>query len=155
GDVASPNRLGVLNVPQITQPIVTAGKLKLSQAIAAREVDQAALGVLTERYAVVGSVRSAFYEALLTQQRAAILTGLVKLADDSVEQGRRLLEGMRIARLDLVQLEVARERFIAEARATERELPGLYRRLAAAAGNSNLPVEALTGTFDALPAYEL
>jgi cobalt-zinc-cadmium efflux system outer membrane protein len=55
GDRTGP---GILSVPRLTQTIVTGKKLKLSQAVAAREVDQAALGLLGERYAVAAAVRA-------------------------------------------------------------------------------------------------
>lgn len=155
GDRASPDRLGILTAPRVTQRIVTGGKLSLSQAVAAREVDQATLGLIGERYAVVAGVRAAFYEALAAQQRAAILTELVALAGESVEQGRALLDAKRIARLDLLQLEAEREKYRAEAGATARQLPALFARLAAAAGDPGLSVASVSGSFDDLPAYDL
>ena len=70
GDRTGPG--GIVSA-QISQDIVRGGKLRLSQAVAAREIDQAALAILTERYAVVGTVRSNFYEVFALQRRAAIL----------------------------------------------------------------------------------
>ncbi len=146
---------GVLTAPQITQSIVTGRKLQLSQAVAAREVDQTTLDLLSERYSVVGSVRASFYQALAITERAEILNELVKLADEAVSSGKTLLENKRIARLDLLQLEVQREQLQAEARAVARELPAAYTRLAATAGDSNLPVDSVTGSLNGLPAYDL
>ena len=145
---------GILTVPRITQTIVTGKKLTLAQAVAAREVDQATLGLLTERFAVVASVRSAFYEAYALQRRAEILTEVVKLAADAVTNGKNLLEAKQIARLDLVQLEVERERFRAELQSVTRELPGAYRRLAAVSGQNALVPTRIVATFDGLPDYD-
>ncbi|MFO0798459.1 MAG: TolC family protein [Gemmataceae bacterium] len=153
GDRTGPG--GIVTAPRVTQPIVTGRKLTLAQAVAGREVDQAALDVLAERFAVIGSVRSEFYDAYALQQRREILAELVRLAEQGVEQGKALLAAERVARLDLVQLEVELERYRAEARAVERELPAAYQRLAAAAGDPRLPVGRLTGPFDAPPAYDL
>jgi outer membrane protein, heavy metal efflux system len=61
GDRTGPG--GIITAPQVSQEIVTGGKLSLSQAVAAREVDQAALALLRERYAVIGSVRSRAYRS--------------------------------------------------------------------------------------------
>jgi cobalt-zinc-cadmium efflux system outer membrane protein len=154
GDLSSPDRLGILTAPKVTQTIVTGKKLTLAQAVAAREVDQAALELLAERYAVVGSVRAAFYEAYALQQRADILAELVKLADEAVTGGKTLLDAQRLARLDFIQLEVERERFRAELWSVKRELPGAYRRLAAVAGNNAAIPASLAGTFDGLPDYD-
>ena len=146
---------GVVTAPRVTQTVVTGRKLSLAQAVAAREIDQAALDVLAERYAVVGSVRAAFYEAYALQRRGELLAAQAKLADDAVPGGQTLLENKRIARLDLVELEVERARARAEALAVARELPAAYRRLAALAGDPTLPVRKLVAAPDALPRYDL
>jgi cobalt-zinc-cadmium efflux system outer membrane protein len=154
GDRSSPDNLGILTAPRVTQQIVTGGKLTLAQAVAAREVDQAVLEVLSERYAVAAAVRAAFYEALTLQQRAEILAELVKLADEAVAGGQTLLDAKRIARLDIVQLETERERYRADLAAVRRELPAAYRRLAAAAGTPTVIPDALGGTLADPPAYD-
>lgn len=153
GDRTGPS--GILS-PQLSQEIVRGGKLKLSQAVAAREVDQASLTLMAERYALVGTVRASFYEVLALQQRAAILNDLVKLADQAVDLGRKSFEAKQVARLDLVQLEVEAERFRADAESVERELPAAFRRLSAAAGDPRLPLSSVVGALDAaLPEYDL
>jgi cobalt-zinc-cadmium efflux system outer membrane protein len=154
GDRSSPDRLGILTAPRVTQTVVTGRKLTLAQAVAAREVDQAALGLISERYAVVGSVRAAFYEALALQRRGDILAELLKLSEAVVANGKTLLDKQQIAPLDFIQLEVERERFRAELQAVRRELPGAYRRLAAVAGSNATIPPAVAGTFDGLPDYD-
>ena len=44
-----------------------------------------------------------------------------------MKNGKNLLDNQRIARLDLVQLQIERERFRADAEAAERELPSARR----------------------------
>lgn len=145
---------GIITAPKVTQTIVTGKKLTLAQAVAAREVDQATLELVAERFAVVGSVRAAFYEAYTLQQRADVLDELVRLADEGVTNGKTLLDAKQLARLDLVQLEVERERFRAELQSVRRELPGAYRRLAAVAGNYAAIPDGVAGTFVGLPEYD-
>ena len=58
--------------------------------------------------------------AVTTQRRVAILSEVVKLAEQSVELTRKLLEAKHAARLDLIQLEVDPERLKAEEVATRR-----------------------------------
>lgn len=153
GDRQGPG--GIWTAPQVNQELVTGRKLTLSQAVAAREVDRAALDLLSERYALVGAVRSGFYEVYTLQRRAEILAELVKLAGQSVELGQKQLELKQVARLDVIQLEVELERFRAEFESVERELPAAFRRLAAVAGDPRLPVQPLAGAFDApLPSYD-
>jgi outer membrane protein, heavy metal efflux system len=151
GDRTGP---GGIVFPRVTQPIVTGRKLSLAQAVAAAEVDQSTLALLAERYAVVGSVRAAFYDAYALERRVAVLDELVKLADDAVKNGNVLLENKQIARLDLLQLQVERERFRAEAEAARRELPSARRALAALIGDPRMAIGALGGRFEAVPLYD-
>lgn len=153
GDRTGPG--GILNVPRFTQQIVTGRKLSLSQAVAATEVNQATLSLMTERYAVVGSVRAAFYDLYSLERRAAILDDLVKLAGEAVKTGQNLLDNKQIARLDLIQLEAERERFRAEAESLRQEIPAARKKLAAAMGAPRLPLGPVTGPFDEVPQYDL
>ncbi len=152
GDRTGPT--GIITAPQVSQEIVTGGKLSLSQAVAAREVDQAALALLRERYAVIGSVRSAFYDLYALERRVAVLDELVKLAADAVRNGQILLDNKQIARLDLVQLEVELARFQSQAESARQELPAARKRLAAVVGDPRLPVGAVAGPYDDVPVYD-
>jgi len=153
GDRTGPG--GIITAPKLSQTIVTGRKLSLSQAVVAREVDQATLELISERYAVIAAVRAAFYEAYALQQRYEVLGELLKLSDEAVANGKTLLEAKQIARLDMVQLEVQQQQFRAELQAVEKELPAAYRRLAAVTGENGLNVPAVVGTFDGLPSYDL
>jgi cobalt-zinc-cadmium efflux system outer membrane protein len=145
---------GILS-PQVSQEIVRGGKLRLSQAVAAKEVDQAALAVLAERYALIGAVRVAFYDAYALQERAAILADLVRISEESVNRLRPGVEKGAVAKLDLLQLEIERERTRAEAMAVERELPTAFHRLASVVGVKELPPVLLAGSFDQpVPEYD-
>lgn len=138
------------------QEIVTANKLGLSRAAALKEVDQASLNLIAERYRVFTEVRQAFFEAVTLQRRAEILIDLVKLAEQSVENANKLLKAKEAAELDVVQLEVDLERYRADLEATQRALPGAYRRLAASVGVQDMPIYRLVGDLDTpLPDYDL
>lgn len=145
---------GILNLPRFTQQIVTGRKLSLSQAIVANEVNQATIAVMAERYAVIGSVRAAYYDLYALERKVVILDELVKLAGDAVKNGQTLLDNKQIARLDLVQLEVERARFSAEAEAARREIPAVRKRLAAAVGDPRYAVGSVAGPFEDVPQYD-
>src|SRR5215210_6247834 len=154
GDRTGPG--GIWTAPQVSQEIVTGGKLELSRSAALKEVDQATLNVVAERSRVLTEVRQAFFEAAILQARAEVLAELVKLSDQSVRNAEKLLKAKEVARLDVVQLEADRERYRAELEATERSLPAAYRRLAASVGVSDLPVTRLVVDSDMLPPdYDL
>ena len=139
-----------------SQEIVTANKLGLGRSAALKEVDQATLNLIAERYRVFTDVRQAFFEAVMLQRRGEILTDLVKLAEQSVENAEKLRKAKEAAELDVVQLEVDLERYRAELEATRRALPAAYRRLAASAGVQEMHISRLVGTLDLpLPDYDL
>lgn len=152
GDRQGPG--GIITAPQVTQEIVTGRKLSLSQAVAAKEIDQTTLALLRERYGVIGSVRAAFYDLYALERRIAVLDELTKLAGEAVKNGQTLLENKQIARLDLVQLEVELARFRSQAEAARQELPGARKRLAALVGDPRLPVGTATGPFEDVPLYD-
>jgi cobalt-zinc-cadmium efflux system outer membrane protein len=150
-------RAGILTIPQISQDIVTGGKLSLSQAVAAKEVDQAVLAILAERYRVIASVRIAYFEAAAVQRRAEYLKVLLTLTTQLAARGKELYDAGNVARLNLLQLELERERVAAEYEAVERELPGALARLAAAVGvPADRPAAPLAAALDLkLPDYDL
>lgn len=154
GDRTGPG--GIWTAPMVSQEIVTANKLGLSFAVVAREVDQAVLTLVAERYRVLTEVRQAYFEALTLQHRHEILKALVKLAEESVENAEKLRKVKEAARLDVLQLEVDRGRFRAELEATEKSLPAAYRRLAASIGVQELTVSRLNGDLETpVPDFNL
>jgi len=153
-DVTFPG--GIWAAPLVTQEIVTARKLQLNRDAALKEVDQAALSVISERYNLFSSVRQDFFELLTLQRRAEILEAVVKLAESSVDTSEKLLKAKQVARLDVVQLEVDLERYKADLTATRQQIPATYRRLVSSVGVQDLPYQPVKGTLDApLPEYDL
>ncbi|VTR97667.1 TolC family protein [Tuwongella immobilis] len=153
GDRTGP---GGIWTPMFSQEIVTAHKLGLSRAAALKDVDRAALAVISERYRVFTDVRQRYYALVTLQRRAEILAELIQLAEKSVENANKLLTAKEGSRLDVVQLEVDLESYRAELEATKRELPAAFRRLAASVGLQDLPETTVLGTVDlTLPDYQL
>jgi cobalt-zinc-cadmium efflux system outer membrane protein len=149
-------RGGVNTLPLVSQEIVTAGKLRLSQEAGLREVDQATWQVVGQRYELFGRVRTSFFDALALQTRIDILERMVKLAEQSAGQSNELLQAKQVARLDVVQLEVEVERLRAELEASQRELPGAYKRVAAIVGMNHLAIGTVVGQIEQpLPEYDL
>jgi len=148
--------LGIINAPQISQEIVRGNKLGLAQAAAFKEVDRATLAVVDERYKLLTEVRKNYWEVVTLQRRAAVLTELIAIADRSVETAEKLLKAKEGSELDVVQLEVDRERYRAEFDAAKRSLPASIRKLTAAVGAADLPIGTVVGDLEAgLPEYDL
>ncbi len=153
GDRTGPK--GINTVPLVTQEIVTGGKLGLSRSVAQREADQSGLAVVRQRFALFTAIRQAYFEVLAARRRVEVLGQLADLAGQSLEGARKLLQAKEIARLDLLQFQVERNRFLADLEAARRELDAAFRRLAAAVGVPDLPDAPLTDLLDSpLPDYD-
>jgi outer membrane protein, heavy metal efflux system len=154
GDRTGPG--GIWTAPYFSQEIVTGNKLGLSKAASLKEVDQAALRVVAERYRLFTDVRQNYYEVVTLQRRADILGQLIALAEQSVENANKLLKAKEGSELDVVQLEVDLERYRADLDATNKALPPAFRRLAASVGVDDLPYTRVNGDLQLpLPDYEL
>lgn len=154
GDRTGPG--GIWTAPYFSQEIVTGNKLGLAKAAALKEVDQATLTVVSERYRIFTDVRQNYFEVVSLQRRAEILGELIGLAEKSVENANKLLKAKEGSELDVVQLEVDLERYRADLEATNKTLPAAYRRLAASVGVNDLPFTSVVGDLDTpLPDYDL
>lgn len=154
GDITGPG--GIWTVPYVSQELVTANKLGISQAAALKEVDQATLTVLSERYRLFTGVRQNFYELVTLQRRVEVLRELIDLAEKSVQHADLLLKAKESSELDVVQLEFDLERYRADFEATNKMLPAAFRKLAASVGVNDLPYSTVVGDlYTTLPDYEL
>lgn len=154
GDRTGPG--GIWSAPFFSQEIVTGNKIGLSKAAALKEVDQATLRVVGERYRLFTDVRQNYYDVVTLQRRADILGQLITLAQQSVDNANKLLKAKEGSELDVVQLEVDLERYRAELDATNKALPAAFRRLAASVGVDDLPHTRVIGDLEVpLPDYDL
>jgi cobalt-zinc-cadmium efflux system outer membrane protein len=134
----------------VSQEIPTGGKLRLNQAAAAEEIDQAELSLSRARYDVLTSVRRHFYAALVAQSRVEALQQQVAMIGRSVQLARMRFEveeknnktHVMLLEVDLHKAEVA----LAGAQA---DLEARRRQLAAAIGIPDYPLAKLAGNLDA------
>lgn len=148
-------KAGILTLPQITQEIVTGGKLVLSRAVAQREVDLATLAVVRQRYALLTAIRQGYFEVLAAQRRVELLTEMTRLATAAYEKAAALLKGKQIAELDWLVFRIELERIGAELDAAQQERRAALGRLSATlGGGQELPDKPLEGSLETpLPAY--
>jgi cobalt-zinc-cadmium efflux system outer membrane protein len=155
GDRTGP--MGLLG-PQVSQEFVLGHKLTLGQAVAAKEVGQAELTLLAERYAVAGAVRAAAVELAFLRRRAEVLTEVIDLTEKTVTQATKAENAPNavLTRGDVLPLELERERFRTELVSLQQEIPAVERRLAALVGDARSVVGPITIDLETpLPAYEL
>jgi cobalt-zinc-cadmium efflux system outer membrane protein len=139
-----------------TQDIVTAGKLRLSQQAALRDVQKAEYDLIRARFDVLKEVRQSFYALLVSQRRIEIYTLLLDIAKRSFEIGKQLADAGEGTKADVLFWSIERDR--AEVRLLNA---GVYvetgrRQLAAAVGLPRADVGRIEADlFQKLPLFDL
>jgi cobalt-zinc-cadmium efflux system outer membrane protein len=140
----------------VAQDLVTAGKLRLSQQAALREVQMAEYELIRTRYDVLAEVRQNFYSLLVSQRRVEIYQLLMDIAKSSYEIGRQLAEAGEGTRADVLFWSIERDR--AEVRLINSSvyIETGRRQLAAAIGLPRADVGAIEADlFQKIPWFDL
>jgi cobalt-zinc-cadmium efflux system outer membrane protein len=149
-------RSGVNSLPLVTQEIITGGKLKLSQAAAEREIEQANWGVMAERYQLLAEIRSAYFDALALQERVDLLRQIRMTGEAITKTMRSLRDDAKVlADIDVLPVEAELLRYEADEEAARAEQVAAYRRLAAILGTHRLEISKVAGQLQdyILPDY--
>ena len=140
----------------VSQDIPTGGKLRLNEAAAAEEIDQAEITLSRTRQDVLTSVRRHFYTALVAQARARLLAQQAALIGRSVEIVRMRFEGGVGTKTDVLLLEFELQKAEVALAGAQTDLAAQRRQLAAALGFPDYPLGDLAGDLEAeVPLGEL
>jgi cobalt-zinc-cadmium efflux system outer membrane protein len=146
---------GINTFPYITQEIVTAGKLKLSRAVAAKNVDIATLDLLRQRYWLLTEIRKGYFKVLAIQQEIEILEELHRFAYQSFQIAKKRKDAQQIAELEFLQFRVESNRWAAKLEGAEWRRVAAWQQLTATMGTPDLPPKLLKGSLKAsLPDYD-
>jgi len=140
----------------VAQDLVTAGKLRLSQQAALREVQMAEYELIRARYDVLTEVRQSFYALLVSQRRVEIYQSLMDIAKRSYEIGRQLAEAGEGTKADVLFWSIERDR--AEVRLLNASvfIETGRRQVAASIGLPRADVGTIEGDlFRKLPNFDL
>lgn len=140
----------------VQQDIVTAGKLRLAQQAALREVQKTEYELIRARFDVLRDVRQSFYTLLVAQRRMEIFKLLLDIAKRSYDIGRQLAEAGEGTKADVLFWSIERDR--ADVRLLNA---GVYietgrRQLATAIGLPRADVGTIEADlFAKLPTFDL
>ncbi len=135
----------------IGQRYVTAGKLKLDQAIAGSEVDEAHFRMHAQEQKVLNDVRLRFYDAIIAQRRVELSRELAQIGSNLVKATEKLLQSHRGTENDLLQAQIREEQaqiLLDDDRNQELET---WRRLAAVIGLPTMVAAPLSGQLGSNP----
>lgn len=129
----------------VGQEVVTAGKLRLSRAVALREIQIAERELAAMRMRVLTDVRMSYYEVLVAQRRLELTESLAKTGRRSVEATQSLLDRNEVSQTELLQAKVeadTTEILVDNARLAHR---GAWQRLATVIGQAEMPPQRVSG----------
>jgi cobalt-zinc-cadmium efflux system outer membrane protein len=132
-------------------PLVTAGKLGLSQELATAERALAGVTAEAQRLRVLTTVRLLYYEALGAERLSALREELQKLVDEAVVISEELYNVGQADRPDMLEVEIEAQRAAVELARAASHQQRVWRALAAAAGNPDLPLTGLAGDLEKDP----
>jgi len=140
----------------VSQEFITAGKLKLSQQAALREVQQAEYELIRARFDVLTGVRAAFYDLLVSQRRLEIFKLLYDISNRSYEIGKQLAAAGEETRADTLFWSIERDRAEVRLINSTVNIETERRELAAAMGLPMADVGEIDGDlFELLPNFDL
>ncbi len=139
-----------------TQDVVTAGKLRLAQQAALREVQKAEYDLIRARFDVLRDVRQGFYALLVSQRRVEIYKQLLDIAKRSYEIGSQLAETGEGTKADVLFWSIERDRADVRLLNSAVFIETGRRQLAAAIGLPRADVGPLEADlFQPLPNFDL
>jgi cobalt-zinc-cadmium efflux system outer membrane protein len=151
------NKGGPAGIPgvNISQEIVTAGKLRLAQAAAAYGVEAADWQATTRWFEIATRVRVAYYDLLSAQEEVSANRAAIGMAQDALDTIRKLEQGGLSARPDVLRAQVELNQNRLRLSRSQLRVEAAGRLLASAVGLATLPAGPLPDGLNApVPLYE-
>jgi outer membrane protein, heavy metal efflux system len=132
----------------VQQTLVTAGKLKLNSDVFAKEAELAEIEAMEQRGRVESAVKLAYLRVLAAQELLEARRDLAKIAADSAETQKRLMNTGQADETEVLDAEVESQRMRLAARMQENTLREEWRSLAAVIGQEEMPLAAVAGNLE-------
>src|SRR6266700_789134 len=130
------------------QTVVTGGKLALSRDVYGKDVKLAEIEAEEQKIRVQSAVKMAFLRVLAAQELLEARRDMAKIAQDSAETQRRLMNTGQADETEVLEAEVEAQRMRMAARMQENTLREEWRSLAAVAGKPDLPLATVAGDLE-------
>src|SRR5213593_2509917 len=124
----------------VQQTVVLGGKLGLSRAVFGKDVKLAEIEAEEQKIRVQSAVKMAFLRVLAAQELLEARRDMAKIAQDSAETQRRLMNTGQADETEMLEAEVEAQRMRMAARMQENTLREEWRSLAAVVGKPDLPL---------------
>lgn len=139
----------------VEQTIPLGGKLRLSQNVFQRTIEQAEAVRDLQRLRILSSVRQAYYSVLLTERRIEVQDRLAALASEAVGVTAQLFNVGAADRPDYLEIEIESRRMQLQLNRSKNERFARRAQLAALTGVRDVADRPLAGSIDtAIPNLE-
>lgn len=144
-DEMGDNNMSGMQGAYAQQQFITAGKLGLNRAVAAREIRRVEAELEAARHRVLADVQTGFYDALVAQESTRLMDDLVRIADAGVETTDVLYRKGELSRVEFLQarIEANTTRLLRDT--IRNRHAAALRRLSALLGGAELPAAPLAG----------
>jgi outer membrane protein, heavy metal efflux system len=132
----------------IQQTLVTGGKLGLSRKVFGSDVKLAEIEAEEQQIRVQSAVKMAFLRVLAAQELLDARRDMAKIAQESAETQRRLMNTGQADESEVLDAEVEAQRQRMSARMQENTLREEWRSLAAVIGQPDLPLATVAGDLE-------
>ncbi len=132
----------------LSQTIVTADKLEWNQAAASWSVEQTRLQADAQRWAVINSVRSQFYELLAAQRTIEVAEDLHEIVRKGLQSAEELKKAGQVPQTDVLQAKLELNAVDVLLQSARHQARGARRELAALIGLHELPGTSVQGQLD-------
>src|SRR6266446_36298 len=132
----------------VQQTVVLGGKLGLSRAVFGKDVKLAEIEAEEQKIRVQSAVKMAFLRVLAAQELLEARRDMGKIAQDSAETQRRLMNTGQADETEVLEAEVEAQRMRMASRMQENTLREEWRSLAAVAGQPDLPLATVAGDLE-------
>jgi outer membrane protein, heavy metal efflux system len=133
----------------VEQTIPLAGKLRLSQNIFQKTIEQAEAVRDLQRLRILSSVRRSYYSVLLSERRIDVQERLAALASEAVGVTAQLFNVGAADRPDYLEIEIESKRLQLQLNRARNERFALRAQLAALTGVRDVADRPLAGSIDA------
>src|SRR6266852_1136705 len=132
----------------VQQTVVTGGKLGLSREVFGKDVKLAEIEAEEQKIRVQSAVKMAFLRVLAAQELLEARRDMGKIAQDSAETQRRLMNTGQADETEVLEAEVEAQRMRMASRMQENTLREEWRSLAAVVGKPDLPLATVAGDLE-------
>jgi cobalt-zinc-cadmium efflux system outer membrane protein len=133
----------------IEQTVPLGSKLRLSQSVLQRTIDQAEAIRDVQRLRILSSVRQAYYSVLIAERRVEVQERLAALASEAVGVTAQLFNVGAADRPDYLEIEIESRRLQLQLNRSKNQRFALRAHLAALTGAREVADRPLAGTIDA------